>query len=130
MRNNRHRHIQQSLSQMSAKMQTKILFAFWMIFGLMTVITLYVCCFVLFPLLLKLILIYSSIFLLFCFLFVIFTASSVNYTANKTHKILNSFLISYSQNARNHYFTQFVLKIKVSFNCPKCKLTQFFIHNF
>ena len=118
------------INEFNTTFWSKFLFAFWLTFGSMTVECVYVCCFALLPILIKVMVFYVSVLLFLCFLFVIFTASSVNYTANKTHKILNSFLISYSQNARNHYITQFVLKIKVSLNWSKFKLTQFFIHKF
>ena len=94
---------------------SKFLFAFWLIFGSIFVLLLYSYCFTNLPFLLKMIFFYCLIIIGIFFLFVIFTASSVNYTANKTHKILNSFTISYSKNIQNFTFTRISIKLKVKF---------------
>ena len=82
---------------------SKFLFAFWLSLGSIWVLMLYINCFAFLPFLLKMIFFYTLIISGIFFLFVIFTASSINYTANKTHKIFNSFTISYSKNIQ--YFT-------------------------
>ena len=105
--------IYNEINEYNTTFWSKFLFIFWLTFGSLDVLILYLFCFASFPIIIKLFFFYSFVFFGLCFLFVIFTASSVNYTANKTHKILNSFLISYSQYIRNHNFIEISTKLKV-----------------
>jgi ABC-type multidrug transport system permease subunit len=61
----------------------------------------------------RLILVYLLMAFTTFFLFIIFTASSVNYEANKTYKLLNSLFVFYNSN-RNKYKLRLSTVFKVN----------------
>ena len=76
---------------------SKFLGVFWLTFGPQITLLFYLVLFFDLNLPLLIIFSYTLLTLTQIFLFVIFTASSVNYCANKSYLIMNSFLISYSK---------------------------------
>ena len=93
---------------------SKFLAVFWLTFGLVIILLLYVTIFVSFSSIIKFMFIDCLIFIVISFLFLIFTASSVNYCANKSYKTLNSLIISYSKHNKHFHYTRIVTNLKVS----------------
>ena len=92
---------------------SKSLFCFWFIFGHFLVVLLFVVIFGIRIIILRLLFAYFLFVFTISFLFVIFTASSVTYSVNKSYKILNSMLISYSKHNKHRYYTRMATKMKV-----------------
>ena len=89
-----------------------ILFTFWVILGSNTSIYLYIVLFGRMKIHILIINIYTLFIFILTFLFVIFTASSVNFCANKSYRILKLFIISYSQQNTSDY-KRILTKFKV-----------------
>ena len=94
---------------------SKILMNFWTIFGTFIVFLLYICLFCNLDIINLLIFYYALFTYGFLFLLIIFTASSVNYCANKSYKTLNSLIISYSKHNNHLYYRRILTKFKVLF---------------
>ena len=75
---------------------SKFLFVFWLNFGSIVTILIYIVFCIDLPFIILLTFIYTMITFALLFLFIIFTASSVNYCANKSYNTLNSLYLSYS----------------------------------
>jgi hypothetical protein len=92
---------------------SKFLFVFWVTLGSINVLMIYMLLMVPGSLTIKLLFSYTSTFWTLCFLFIIFTASSVNYSVNKSYISLNSLIIYYSKNNKNFNYNRISTKIKV-----------------
>ena len=92
---------------------SKFLLIFWMTFGCFDILIIYVTIFREIPLFVKIVLIYASIFWTICFLIIFSTASSVNYSLNKSYKTLNSLIISYSKHNNHFYYSRITNNLKV-----------------
>ena len=77
----------------------KFLLSFWMALGSMFVLLLFAALFQDVSAIYKMVFLYNSALFALCIALVIFTPSSLNTEANKSYKILNSFL---SENYRNN----------------------------
>ena len=88
---------------------SKYLGVFWLIFGSKITANLYMVIFLPLPLPIIVSISYALVLFILLFLFVIFTASSVNYCANKSYLILNSlFTTLYTQqNTRSNVLIKF-----------------------
>ena len=93
---------------------SKILLSFWTILGTVVVFVLYSFLFGHLGIINSLMFFYVLCFWSLVFSFIIFTASSVNYCANKSYKTLNSMFISYSKHNK-HLNKTIPPKIKVIF---------------
>ena len=92
---------------------SKFLFIIWTLLGTVSVFCLYVFLFGRLGSVAQIMVAYFSTFFLFIFLVIIFTTSSVTYCANKSYKILNSLIISYSKYNKHFYGTRISTQLKV-----------------
>ena len=92
---------------------SKILFTFCTLLGTVIVFVLYICLFTKIDLINLCLFTYALSIDSFLFLMIIFTASSVNYCANKSYKTLNSLIISYSKHNKQFSYTKVSTKFKV-----------------
>ena len=92
---------------------SKILFTFCTLLGTVIVFVLFVCLFIKVDLINLCLFSYALFILSSLFLLIIFTASSVNYCANKSYKTLNSLIISYTKHNKHFYYRRVSTKFKV-----------------
>ena len=102
------------INEYNTSFWSKFLCIFWLSFGSYIVIFSGTWLFGKQSFLIKLAWAYCSFISIIGFLFVIFTASSVNYCANNSYKILNSVIISYSKHNKHFYYLRISTKLKVN----------------
>ena len=100
------------INEYNTSFWSKFLFCFWFIFGHFLVIVLFVVIFGEYILPLRLMFGYFLVAFTISYLFIIFTASSVTYSVNKSYKLFNSLLISYSKHNNHRYYALISNEIK------------------
>ena len=105
--------IHKEINEYNETFWSKILFAFWLIFALFCILVLYITLFIEMALPIKILFAYVLLIVTTIFTFLIFTASSVNKCANKSHKIMNSLIITFSNQNKYRFSQKISSKIKV-----------------
>ena len=118
------------INQYNNSFWSKFLAAFWLTFGLMDVIILYITLFCPIALPILLAFIYSLVIFSAVFLFLIFTASSVNYTANKSYETINSLYVEYLILINSRSLSRIHTKLRVSSTYLLNYLGDYFLFRF
>ena len=110
------------LNRQNTDFWSKFLLLFWLTFGSIDVLVLYIIFFIPIPVFIKVLLFYCWLLLSALLLFVILSSSSVNSEANNTYEILNRFEIYYSRNSvhQNRRLTSYITttnKLKARIFC-------------
>ena len=92
---------------------SQFLFSVWLFFGAYNILGLHITFLPHIPLVMRILLAYVIIILIILYLTIMTIASSLNLEANKSYKIMNSFIVKYHKNSKLGYRSYLINKLKV-----------------